>query len=215
MNHFAKQRGFSLTEVAVATSVSSVLALGALAYAPRMLDEGQAQDVADEYAIAVTQIVKHFQPRPVSGLTLQMAAELGAFRNSQLTRDKDGAVVGVTSRFGSAARVDVAPAGWGVQYAGVPRAVCATLITSGAGALASAVLVAGEKTRGDSLNGDQLKGDRRLSWAELKLNTEGTGLDAPPDGYRIVKDLGRPVDVAALAGACGGVDSVGVVFLKR
>ncbi len=196
--------GYTLLELAIATTVSGVVLSGVLAYGAVLWSEQRANEFAERMA-AMVSAVESLYPGTTSynSLDLASAIRLGAMRNENVN-DATSEVrhlYGQGITLGGLAGTGFKGQAWGVHFAGLPGASCMDIVQY-ALALGDAVALVADA------DADATAPSSFANWKDI---TQANGVAAGfPGTYRVLKSRATaPVAPATVATECAQVTAGG------
>jgi hypothetical protein len=199
--------GYTLLELAIATTVSGALLSGVLTFGAALWSEQRANEFAERMA-AIVSTLESLYPGTTSydSLNLASAIRLGVMRNENVIANTGVAassevrhLYGQRLTLGGLAGAGLKGQAWGLHFAGLPAGSCMA-IAQYALTLGDAVALVADANAAEP-----------SSFADWKAITQANGVVAGfPAAYTLLKSRATaPVAPAAVATACGNVTGGG------
>jgi hypothetical protein len=192
--------GYTLLELAIATTVSGALLSGVLTFGAALWSEQRANEFADRMA-AIVSTLESLYPGTTSydSLNLASAIRLGVMRNENVNADTSEVrhLYGRRITLGGLAGAGLKGQAWGLHFAGLPAGSCVA-IAQYALTLGDAVALVADAAATSSFD-------------DWKTITQANGVvERFPAAYTLLKSrAAAPVTPAAVATACGNVTGGG------
>ena len=199
------QRGYTLTELAVAVALSGMVVGGAVFYGNQLLNQAYVEVFGDGVARLVGSVEDlYVGKRTYNNLSLSTAIQLQLFKDARVygvnqaagtvsaylgSRDV-GVSLGVPNKLNGSA--------WGVHYTGLPGHSCFTLVQY---AMAVGDVVA--------VVADSAKASNFSSWGSGVNFDDKSLVTGFPSGYVVIKNRSAVGGGAGAVNACSVVNNVG------
>lgn len=155
----SREAGYTIVELSIAVAIAGVLLVSAISLVQGVLNNNRANETITLLSKSLAQIDKVWADQNTyAGLSLDTAAAANAFPGLVLTRDKDGKVTQVTSKFNRPILLQTisdipSPGlnrGYAMVFPGIPTSVCGDLVTAAAGAGIRGISITPEAVAGNS-----------------------------------------------------------------
>ena len=195
-----QQKGYTLVELSVAVAIAGVLLMGSIQLVQTVLNTSRANDTISSLARTITQIDKVWSSLDTyADLSIANASAAGAFPD--MTTRGSGATATVINKFNMPVQLDLiknlptagSDRGFALVHTGIPRSVCADIVTAGVAAGFKGIVIIPENTAG--VQASSLTG--------LTMNTSG-GIDNVPTTAALALDPSSPsLNIGKMTGATG------------